>query len=159
MSIEVDGFAVIRRIAERPDVFSDITAEMNKAARAFVGGQLKAKTTTLTKLRAVHAVIGDEAFALILDGLGDATVNALVKKLDKDHPEIATAPAKWRLQHIRDLARSAAEPAAKAPKAKAVKEALKEKAAKPARTPKPKVERALNSKAMAAKWDGKDRDG
>ena len=94
----------------------------------------------------------------MLDGFTDSAAAALLKKLDKDHPELATASALWRRQLIGDLAQGAAEPAPKAPKKTKPKAEPKEKTAKPARSSKPKAERALSSKAMAAKWDGKDRE-
>ncbi|WP_156898123.1 hypothetical protein [Methylocapsa acidiphila] len=152
MSIDVDGFGVLRIIAENPQIFSDIAAEINKAARALVVGQLKAKTINLARVRAVYDAIGGDAFAHVLDGLADPAAASLIKKLDKNHPDIATASAEWRRRRISELAQGSVEPAAKA------KAEPKQKAAKSAKPSKPKVERALGSKAMAAKWDGKNRD-
>lgn len=156
MPIDVEGFGVLRSIAENPEIFSDIKAEINKAARALVTSQLKAKTINLARARAVHDAIGGDAFVLVLDGFADAATTSLVKKLDKDHPDVASASAEWRRRRISDLARGAAEPAPKA--VKKSKAEPKEKVAKSPKSPKPKVERALGSKAMAAKWDGKNRD-
>lgn len=160
MSIDIDGFGVLRSIGDNPQIFSDIAKEINKAARDFVTKQLKAKTVNLTRVRAVHGAIGVEAFALILDGFSDSATTTLAKKLDKDHPEIASASAEWRRKRIEELARGAAEPVPKAPKkAKgAPKAESKVKTIKSPRKLKPKVERALSSKAVTAKWDGKNRD-
>lgn len=160
MSIDIDGFGVLRSIGDNPQIFSDIATEINKAARDFVTKQLKAKPINLIRVRAVHGAIGVEAFTLILDGFSDSATTALTKKLDKDHPEIASASAEWRRNRIEELARGAAEPALKAPKKVrgASKAEPKEKTIKSRRTLKPKVERALSSKALAARWDGKNRD-
>jgi hypothetical protein len=160
MSIDVDGFSVLRSIGDNPQIFSDIATEINKAARDFVTKQLKAKTINLTKVRAVRGAIGGEAFALILDGFHDSATTTLAKKLDNDHPEIASASAEWRRKRIEELARGAAEPASKAPKKVkgASKAEPKQKIIKSPRPSKPKVERALSSKALAARWDGKNRD-
>lgn len=163
MAIDVDGFSLLRSILDNRHAFPDIAAEVNKAARGFVVGQLKAKTTSLGGVRAIYAVIGSEAFALTLDGVADPAIAALAKKIDKNNPELASGSGEWRRRRITELARGAADPVEKAAKAAkaaktSAKTAPKEKAAKSARVAKPKVERALNSKAMAAKWDGKDRD-
>jgi hypothetical protein len=157
MAIDVDGFGILRSIGENPQIFSDIAVEINKTARAFVTKQLKAKTSDLARVRAVHGAIGGEAFTLILEGFTDRATTAFAKKLDKDRPEIASASSEWRRNRIEELARGAAEPASKVPKKVrgATRAEPKEKSPRPS---KPKVKRALSSKALAARWDGKNRD-
>ena len=160
MAIDVDGFGILRLIGENPQVFSAIAQEINKTARMFVAKQIKANTTNLVSLRAVHGALGDETFILILDDFPDAATIALAKKLDKNHPEIASASPQWSRKRIEELARGAAEPVPKAPK-KAIAKSKgepKDKTIRPNRVPKPKVERALSSKALAARWDGKNHD-
>lgn len=165
MAIDVDGFAVLRSIVDNPAIFSDITAEINKIARAFVATQLKARTANLARVRAVHGAIGGEAFALVLDGFTDPAAVTLIKKLDKYHPELATASPAWRRQRIGELARGAAEPApTPAPRTRRrtstqrTVQSTPQTTTTPPGSTKPKVVRALSSKAMAAKWDGKDRE-
>jgi hypothetical protein len=160
MAIDVDGFDILRSIGDNPQIFSDIAAEINKTARAFVTKQLKAKSSDLARVRAVYGCIGGEAFTLILDGFTAPATTALAKKLDKEHPEIASASSEWRRNRIEELARGAAEPASKAPKKVrgATKAEPKEKIIKSPQISKPKVKRALSSKALAARWDRKNRD-
>ncbi len=157
MSIDIDGFGVLRSIGDNAQIFSDIATEINKAARAFVTKQLKARASDLARVRAVHGAIGGEAFTLILDGFTDPATTAFAKKLDKDHAEIASASAEWCRNRIEELARGAAEPVPMAPR-EATKAEPKKKIIKSPRPSKPKVKRALSSKALAARWDGKNRD-
>lgn len=113
MAIDVDGIAVLRAIADHPLAFPDVAAEINEAARTFVIKQLKSKTTTLERLRLMHQAIGGEALLLILDGLADSASSALVKKLDKENPDIKTASSDWLRRRIAELASGAAEPASR----------------------------------------------
>lgn len=116
MAIDIDGIAVLRMIAENPLAFPDVTAELNDVARKLVVKQFKAKATTLELLRRIHSAIGSESFVLILDDLGDPGSATLVKKLDKENPELKSASTVWRRKRLADLASGAAEPATKPPK-------------------------------------------
>lgn len=150
MALDLDGAAVLRSIVEDPSAFPDIATELNKVARALVAKQLKAKSATLERVRRVQGAVGGPAFRLVIDGLSDAEVKSLAGRLDRNHPDITAGTADWRRRHIVTLA-SGADPAPKPQKPKAPGK----KASAPAR---PKPRRALGSKAMAAVWDGKDRD-
>lgn len=158
MAIDVDGFGILRSIGENPQIFTAIEQEINKTARMFVTKQIKDKTTNLVSLRAMHGVLGDETFAFILDDFSDSATIALAKRLDKNHPEIASASPQWSRKRIEELVKGAAEPVPKMPKKVTAtsKGEPKEKPIRPNRLLKPKVERALNSKALAARWDGKN---
>lgn len=116
MAIDIDGLAVLRTIAEAPRTFPDAATEINSFARKFVVGQLKPATTNLDRLREVYGAIGGQAFVLILDGQTDSASAALVKKLDKDNPDIRTAPSHRLRRRIAELASGAAEPISKPPK-------------------------------------------
>src|SRR5580704_15519341 len=116
MAIDIDGLAVLHAIAATPRIFPDAAAEINNFARKLVSGQLKPATTDLERLRDIYRVIGGEAFVLILDGQTDSASAALGKKLDKDNPDIKTAPPDWLRRRIVELASGAAEPAKKPPK-------------------------------------------
>jgi hypothetical protein len=50
---------------------------------------------------------------LILDGLTEDQVRSLLAKLDKYHPDLATAGPQWRLHRMRALAHGSVEPAEK----------------------------------------------
>jgi|SRR6516165_10035900 hypothetical protein len=160
MPIDVNGLAILRAIVGAPEAFPDIAAEINKAARTLVVKQLKSKSANLERLRRIYGLIEGEAFVLILDGLTDAETKSLAAKLDKNHPDLKSASAAWRRQLIGELASGAAEPTAKPAKTttKTPPKAAPKEKKQPSRASKPKVERALNSKAMAARWDGKERD-
>ena len=113
MAIDIDGLAVIQAIAATPLLFQDASSEINSFARKFVCGQLKPATINLQRLRDINRAIGSDAFVLILDGQTDSASAALVKKLDKDNPDIKTAPPEWLRRRIAELASGAAEPARK----------------------------------------------
>lgn len=115
MALDIDGIAVLRAIAENPTAFPDLGTELRKVARKLVVKQLKAKTTNLPRLRAIHSVIGGDALALILDDLGASGSAALVKKLDKNNMDLPVAPKDCH-KRITLLASGAVEPVAKAPK-------------------------------------------
>ncbi len=116
MAIDIDGLAVLHAIAATPQIFPDAATEINTFARNCVSGQLKSKTTTFERLQNIYRAIGGEAFALILDGQTDSASAALVKKFDRDNPDIKTAPPDWLRRRIAELASGAAAPATKPPK-------------------------------------------
>lgn len=134
MSIALDGFKVLRRLGENAEAFTTIRADVDKAARALIVKSMKAKSTGLDALRAVHKALGDKQFALIVDGLKDAEVKSVLTKLDKHHPEIKTQTAQWRGRHLVALTSGEIDPAipvAKAAKAKAAPKAKKTAGGKP----------------------------
>jgi hypothetical protein len=112
-NIEVDGAAILRAIIDNPRAFPDVSAEINKAAQTLVTTQLKATSTTLGKVREVYRVIGDKSLALVLDGLTDAVVKSLTKKLDINCAELTKKPPQWHRGHILQLASREIEPAGK----------------------------------------------
>ena len=104
MALEIDGLAVLCAIAEAPEAFPAIRGDVTKAAHALVTKQLKAKTLDLSGLRAVHNALGPQPLALIVDGLKDAEVKALVTRLDKHHPDLKDGPAVAHRRHLMALA-------------------------------------------------------
>jgi len=138
MALEIDGLAVLCAIAEAPEAFPAIRGDVTKAAHALVTKQLKAKSLDLAALRAVRNALGPQPLALIVDGLKDAEVKALVTRLDKHNPEIKDGAAVAHRRHLMALA-SDQDPAA-APAA-APREAAKAPAKAPAvKAPKPAAE-------------------
>ncbi|SFU78715.1 hypothetical protein SAMN02799631_02291 [Methylobacterium sp. 174MFSha1.1] len=122
MALEIDGLAVLCAIAEAPQAFPAIRSDVTKAAHALVTKQLKAKTLDLAGLRAVREALGPQPLALIVDGLKDAEVKALVTRLDKHHPDLKDGPAVAHRRHLMAIAADldpVASPAAKPKPAKA----------------------------------------
>ncbi len=115
MAIDIDGLAVLRAIAATPRIFPDAATEINGFVRKFVCGQIKQAMINLERLQDVYRAIGGEAFVLILDGQADSASAALVKKLDKDNPELKTASPGWCRKRLADLASGAGEPCRKPP--------------------------------------------
>ncbi len=113
MAIDIDGIAVLRAIAATPRIFPDAATKINKFTREFVSDQLKSKTIDLERPREIYRAIGGEAFVLILDGLADSVSAALLKKLDKENPELKTASPGWCRKRLADLASGGGEPARK----------------------------------------------
>ena len=141
MPVDIDGFAVLGAIARAPDGFPAVKGEVNKTARALVGKQLKDKGLTIDMLKTVARAIEFEAFDLIVDALSDAEIKALLAKVDKLNPDLKSAPPAGQRKLLVDLAQGTTSPAVKTVASKPVKAP---------REPKPKVERAINSKAMKA---------
>jgi len=111
MANELDGFKLLRRIGKHAADFPDIAIDATKAARALVARQLKAKATGLQALRKVHEATGGKTFVLLVDGMSDADVAALVAKFDPHHPELKTATPAWRRARLAALAGGDTEPA------------------------------------------------
>ncbi|MFH6785991.1 MULTISPECIES: hypothetical protein [Methylobacterium] len=138
MALEIDGLAVLCAIAEAPQAFPAIRGDVTKAAHALVTKQLKAKTLDLAALRAVREALGPQPLALIVDGLKDAEVKALVTRLDKHHPDLKDGPAVAHRRHLMALAAALDPVAAPAAKPKPVKAPKAKPAAKPAAKAAPK---------------------
>jgi hypothetical protein len=124
MLLDMDGFRVLGSIAAHPAVFQDIAKEINAAARTLVVKQIKAKGTDLSRIREIYAALGVESFNLAIEGLPDAQVKLLLRKLDKHNPDMVSFTGEWGRGHIVALADGTVPPA---PKSKA--------------TPKPKTPR------------------
>ena len=130
MSIALDSYEVLRAIGKHADVFKPVRAEVDKAARALVVKCLKAKAVGLDALRDISGALGSEPFELLVEGLKDAELKSILSRLDKHHPELKTASAAWRRQHLLALAtgEAPASPPAKAAKKGAAKKAKAEPA-------------------------------
>lgn len=123
MALEFDGFEAWHAIAESPDIFAALRADAAKSARAALVKYLKTKTLGLPELRAARKALGKDLFRLLVDGMKDAEVKAVVTRLDKHHPELRTGDAAWRRQHFLLLMKGDVGPAEKP--AKPVKKRVK----------------------------------
>lgn len=130
MALDLDAFAVFRAIGTHAAQFNDVKADAAKAARALITKQIKAKGTNIAVMRALRKALGEESFALVVDGLKDAELKTLTVRFDKENPEIKTANPAWRRRHLMALVDGSAEPAAKAPKAAKAKAPPKAKSGK-----------------------------
>lgn len=118
MALDLDAFAVLRAIGAHAALFGDTKADAAKAARALIVKQIKAKNTDLAALRALRKALGDETFALVVDGLKDAELKTLVARFDKENPEVKTANPAWRRRHLLALVTGDVEPVPKTAKLK-----------------------------------------
>lgn len=149
MAIDVDGFAVLGAIAQSPQRFALIEADIDKAARSLLVKLLKAKGLALQPLRDVHDAVGAATFSLVLDGMSDAEMRSLVAKVDKHCPELKAMSAATLRRRTIELA-TGADAAQKSVRAAA-----------PKRSPPPKGSprvASVTSPAFSAIWDGKDHD-
>jgi hypothetical protein len=128
MSIALDGFEVLRRLGNQPDVFAAVRSEVDKAARALVVKCLKTKSVGCDALHDIHKALGTEQFELVLDGLKDAEVKSILTRLDKHHPDLKQGAPTWRRQHLKALAEGSSNPSP--PPVKAAKKAATSKKAK-----------------------------
>lgn len=113
MAINLDGFAVLERIGAHPDSFAGIKTAVTKSAHDLIVKQLKTKTTTLRDVRRVREAVGIDQFGLILDGMNEPSVKSILSRLDKHHPDLKAADARWRRTRLRALCEGAAEPSEK----------------------------------------------
>lgn len=129
MALEIDALATLRVIAAHHDIFSSIRSEVSKAQGAFIQKlrallvkQIKSSASDIGALKEIRKALGNETFDLVVDGMKDTDIKAIVAKADKHHPEQKTANSNWRRQHLVALVTGAAQPSPKAAgKAKAVK--------------------------------------
>ena len=129
MALEFDGFEAWRSIAHNPETFASMRAEAAKTARAALIRCVKAKANGIPELRSVRRALGKKLFALLIDGMKDAELKALVTRHDRHHPELKGSDPQWRRQHFLQLVRGEVEPSAKPAKpAKKAKAARKPKA-------------------------------
>jgi hypothetical protein len=152
MAIDIDGLAVLRTIAAAPRIFPDAATEINGFARKYISGQLKQAKITLERLRDIYRAIGGKDFELILDD-PSAPASSLVKKLDKDNPELDTKSSPWCRKRLADLASGAVEPARKPLKAPKKEPASK----RPTLTPEQKdiaagLKKAINLEKARGLW-------
>lgn len=120
MALEIDPFAVLRAIGANQTAFSSIRAEVAKAQgtltqklRMLLVKQIKASAADPVALKDIRKTLGAETFDLVVDGMKDTELKALVGKLDKHHPQQKTASAHWRRQHLSALMTGAIQPSPK----------------------------------------------
>ncbi len=132
MALGIDGSALLRAIADHPDAFPAIKADVAEFARKALIKQIKDKATTLDLYRRITAASGEHALTIVLDSFTGIEIAGLAKKIDPHGPHAkakgdeATARA-----HVLDIAKGRAQPAdktvkpEKAPKAKPERTAAK----------------------------------
>ena len=145
MALGIDGFALLRAIADHPDAFPTIKAEVAEFARKALVKQVKDKATTLDIFRRITAASGEEALSIVLDGFTGAEIVGLGKKID---PHGAYAKAKGdeaaARAHLLEIAKGRLQPAEKAAKPEKAPKAKSEKV--PSRPPASKIGTVLESK-------------
>lgn len=144
MSLDIDGYAVLRVIGSQPRLFANVSLEARKAAKALVVKQLKA-SADVEDLRGVRKAVGDNNLSLLIDSMTDAELKSLASRFDKYHPELKTFTPTRRRQHLDALARGGVQPMERPKKAKAApSKRVSKTRSKSAKSP------GLVSKAMAA---------
>lgn len=113
MALDLDAFETWRAIAKEPDIFAPMRTEAAKSARSLIVKFLKSKSVGLERAGSIRKALGNETFGLIVDGMKDTEVKALVARFDRHHAEAKSASAEWRRHHLLDLVRGDARPAAK----------------------------------------------
>jgi hypothetical protein len=113
MALELDGFDAWRAISESPGTFASLKVDASKSARSALTKFFKSKTLGVGELRAARKALGKKIFSLLVEGMKDNEVKTLLVRLDRHHPDLATATPEWRRAHLVRLARGEVEPAAK----------------------------------------------
>lgn len=143
MTLSIDEFAILRGIGSDPETFSAISKDVSAKVRVWVLKHLKAKSTDLEKLRRTNDALGNQAFALFVDGMKDTDVRSIINRLDKHRLTIGSVDEAWKQRHLVALATGAVDPT--------------KSESRPSRSGPPKSNRlaeknelGLSSKAMAA---------
>jgi 16S rRNA G1207 methylase RsmC len=110
MSIALDGFEILQHLGKHPELFAHIRADVDKQARGLVVKCLKTKSVNIEDMRNIRNALGAAHFELLVDGLKDAEVKSIVTRLDKHHPEMKTASAARRREHLNALSDASSDP-------------------------------------------------
>jgi hypothetical protein len=115
MPLEIDAFEVLRAIGSNPETFADMRVEAAKAAKTMVIKTLKGRSLTPQRLGALFRALGEDALALILEGLPARDLKSIVKAIDPHNPGIKTKDIDevWARRHTLELASGSAQPAPK----------------------------------------------
>lgn len=118
MALDIDAFSILRAIDAEPALFSGIRADIAKEMGKFTGKlrslltkQIKADAGDTDTLRAIRRRLGADTFDLVVDGMKDTDLKAILKKLDPHNSAQKTASAEWRRRHLRALLEGSMEPA------------------------------------------------
>ena len=144
MPAGLDSGAVLRALADHPDAFPALRADVAEFARKAMVKQLKDKALTLDGLRRLARAGSEEAVATVFDDWSAAELAGLAKKVDVHGAKAIGDEAAMR-RHLVDLAGGRVEPSARAAK---VEKAIKAppSAASSSAASKPKIGGVLQSK-------------
>ncbi|MET0867501.1 MAG: hypothetical protein ABWY35_05320 [Pseudorhodoplanes sp.] len=109
MALDLDAFETWRAIAKEPDLFAPIRSEAGGTVRKLLVKMLKSKAVDLRQATDMRKALGKETFALLVDGMKDAEVKALVARFDRQNTEAKSASTEWRRRHLIDLVRGEVE--------------------------------------------------
>lgn len=140
MPLRVDGLTAFETMARHADLFEAVRADATKAVQAIIKKHLKG--VGLDALRSTQRAFGDDTFSLVADDVDDATLKAVLKKVDQYNKAVQAEDMARRRDRLLALATGRAEPLARV--------VAPAKAPKGTAPRKPEVERANNSAAMKA---------
>lgn len=86
MALTIDSAVVLRAMADHPDAFPALKADLDETARKLLVKQLKAKMTDASLLHRLFAVTSRDTMLTILDGFSANDLVGLVKKIDPHGP-------------------------------------------------------------------------
>ena len=143
MALGIDGSALLRAMANHPDAFPAIKAEIVEFARKALVKQIKDKATTLDVFRRITAASGGDTLTIVLDGFTGSEIAGLAKKIDPHGPYAkAIGDEAAARAHVLELAKGRAQPAEKAAKPEKVSKPPRA----PAKVPPSKIGTVLESK-------------
>lgn len=108
--MRLDGFAILKSVADNVELFSDARDVVDKAALSILAAQLKAKMFDLDCLKQTCSALGIETLTLVLQHFPDSVPKTLVSKIDPHHAKVATDNVNWMRSHIVALASGEATP-------------------------------------------------
>ena len=103
--------AIFKLMVVEPTAFAGIRVELRKQAVSLFEKAMKSKAFTADALRATLRQLGEKQFVLSLGCFKAATLCALVKKFDPNHPKAKVATKEvntaWAKQRILEIAQGA----------------------------------------------------
>src|SRR5262245_38526245 len=108
--MRLNGFAILKSVADHAELFSDARDVVDKAALNILAAELKAKTFDLDRLKRTCGALGADTLALVLQHFPDTVPKTLIGRIDPHHPKVASDNANWMRSHIVALASGVAKP-------------------------------------------------
>jgi hypothetical protein len=108
--MRLDGFAILKSVADHVGLFSDARDVVDKSALNILAAQIKAKTFDLDRLKKTCSALGSDTLALVLQHFPDTVPKMLISRIDPHHAKAGTDNVNWMRSHIVALANGAAKP-------------------------------------------------
>lgn len=109
-----DAFGLLSALGAQPNLLSEISNDVRRAAEMLIRKQLKSDAFGLAQARALHDAIGGAAFAAAVAGLSRTAASEIVKRFDPHNPQARRAVRviddRWARARVLALSSGGARP-------------------------------------------------